>query len=66
VEARIAYQSKLPRTFRRSLAFLDSSPVPKKTQHAVNGTPARMWSMFDGFTAEGAIARGLVANGLAI
>jgi predicted O-methyltransferase YrrM/glycosyltransferase involved in cell wall biosynthesis len=51
-KARIAYQSKLPRTFRRSLAFPDSSPVPEKTQHAVNGTPARMWSMYDGFTAE--------------
>ncbi len=50
--ARIEQQAILPRMTRGSLALPDRAALPEKTREAVNGTPARMWSMFDGFTAE--------------
>jgi predicted O-methyltransferase YrrM/glycosyltransferase involved in cell wall biosynthesis len=50
--ARIDQQASLPRMSRRSLALPDRTALPEKTREAVNGTPARVWSMFDGFTAE--------------
>jgi predicted O-methyltransferase YrrM len=50
--ARIDQQASLPRMTRGSLALPDRTAVPEKTREAVNGMPARVWSMFDGFTAE--------------
>jgi predicted O-methyltransferase YrrM len=50
--ARIDQHASLPRMTRGSLALPDRTALPEKTREAVNGTPARVWSMFDGFTAE--------------
>lgn len=49
---RIKKQQALPRVRRYSLAFPDRDPIPEKTAQPVNGVPARLWSMFDGNTAE--------------
>ncbi len=50
--ARIQEQQSWPRTKRQSLAFPDRPPIPEKTLNAVNQLPARLWSMYDGNTAE--------------
>lgn len=50
--ARMDQQISLPKITRDCLALPDKAAIPEKTIHAVNGTPARLWSMFDGFTAE--------------
>lgn len=49
---RIERQKALPRGVRRSIALPELVAVPEKTVHDVNGAPARLWSMFDGFTVE--------------
>ncbi|MGH6834175.1 MAG: class I SAM-dependent methyltransferase [Methylocella sp.] len=49
---RIERRKSLPRGIRRSIAFPDRVAAPEKTRHDVNGKAARLWSMFDGFTAE--------------
>lgn len=41
-----------PRVKRQSVAFPAREPAPEKTLLPVNGRPARLWSMFDGNTAE--------------
>lgn len=50
--ARIDQQKRLPKIRRQSIALPDLPAVPEKTAHPVHGKPARLWSMFDGFTAE--------------
>ena len=51
--ARIERQAARPKPpRRRSLAFPDRAPVPERTPQAVNGAPARLWSMYDARTAE--------------
>jgi predicted O-methyltransferase YrrM len=50
--ARIVEHQSLPRTRRESVAFPDRRPIPEKTLVPVNDRPARLWSMFDGNTAE--------------
>ncbi len=51
-QQRIAQQKKTSRPFRFSLALPSRIVVPEKTPYPLNGKPARLWSMFDGFTAE--------------
>jgi len=50
--ARVEEQQARPRGRRESLAIPDRQPIPEKTPVPVNGRPARLWSMFDGNTAE--------------
>ena len=50
--ARVEEQQSRPRPTRGSLAFPERQPVPEKTPVPVNGRPARLWSMYDGNTAE--------------
>jgi predicted O-methyltransferase YrrM len=51
--ARIDQQKRLPKVPRKSIAlWRDLLAVPEKTAHPVHGKPARLWSMFDGFTPE--------------
>ncbi|HEY1796705.1 MAG TPA: glycosyltransferase [Stellaceae bacterium] len=50
--ARIDRQTGRPKPVRGSLAFPDREPVPENTPQPVNGTPARLWSMYDSRTAE--------------
>jgi len=49
---RIEEHRSQPRISRKSFAFPDRQPIPEKTLVPVNGRPARLWSMFDGNTAE--------------
>ena len=49
---RVEEQQSRPRPTRGSLAFPERQPVPEKTPVPVNGRPARLWSMYDGNTAE--------------
>jgi predicted O-methyltransferase YrrM/glycosyltransferase involved in cell wall biosynthesis len=51
-QRRIEERNKIPRPFRHSLALPARKAAPEKTPHPVDGKPARLWSMFDGFTAE--------------
>jgi predicted O-methyltransferase YrrM/glycosyltransferase involved in cell wall biosynthesis len=51
-QQRIEERNKIPRPFRHSLAIPTRKAAPEKTPHPVNGKAARLWSMFDGFTAE--------------
>jgi predicted O-methyltransferase YrrM len=51
-QARIERHRKQPKVARASLALPERPALPEKTRQAVNGQPARLWSMFDGFTAE--------------
>ena len=51
-QQRIQERNKIPRPFRQSLALPTCKATPEKTPHLVNGKSARLWSMFDGFTAE--------------
>lgn len=53
--ARIERQAGRPKPRRRSLAFPEREPVPERTPQAVNGAPARLWSMYDSRTAESEI-----------
>lgn len=50
--ARIEEHRSRPRAVRESIAFPEKQPVPEKTLAPVNDRPARLWSMFDGNTAE--------------
>jgi predicted O-methyltransferase YrrM len=50
--ARIEKQAARPKPRRQSLAFPEREPVPERTPQAVNGTPARLWSMYDSRSAE--------------
>lgn len=50
--SRIEKQKSLPKGLRRSVAIPERLAIPEKTTRSVNGTAARLWSMFDGFTAE--------------
>jgi hypothetical protein len=49
---RVEEQRSRPRVTRSSLTFPDRQPIPEKTAVPVNGRPARLWSMYDGNTAE--------------
>jgi hypothetical protein len=51
-QQRIEQQNEISRPIRFSLALPTRIVVPEKTPLPVNGKPARLWSMFDGFTAE--------------
>jgi predicted O-methyltransferase YrrM len=53
--ARIERQAGRPKPRRQSLAFPERQPVPERTPQAVNGAPARLWSMYDSHTAESEI-----------
>lgn len=50
--ARVEELEARPRVERASLAFPERQPIPEKTPIPVNGKPARLWSMYDGNTAE--------------
>lgn len=50
--ARINQQKRQPKVTRKSLALPDLQAVPERTIPLVRGKPSRLWSMFDGFTAE--------------
>jgi hypothetical protein len=50
--ARVEEQRSWPKAQRHSLAFPARPPIPEKTPIPVNGRPARLWSMYDGNTAE--------------
>lgn len=50
--ARIEEHRSRPHIARESIAFPEKQPVPEKTLVPVNDRPARLWSMFDGNTAE--------------
>jgi len=50
--ARVEEQQSRPRFRRVSLTFPEREPIPEKTPIPVNGLPARLWSMYDGNTAE--------------
>jgi len=50
--ARVDELRSRPRVKRLSAAFPEREPIPEKTLVPVNGRPARLWSMFDGNTAE--------------
>jgi predicted O-methyltransferase YrrM/glycosyltransferase involved in cell wall biosynthesis len=49
---RIDQHKRLPKVPRKSLALPDRDAIPEKTIPSVHGKPSRLWSMFDGFTAE--------------
>ncbi len=49
---RIEKQKSLPVVARHCVALSDRAVLPEKTPQDVNGKAARLWSMFDGFTAE--------------
>jgi predicted O-methyltransferase YrrM/glycosyltransferase involved in cell wall biosynthesis len=51
-KGRIDRQKSLPRLKRFSTALPQNIAIPEKTMHSVDGKAARLWSMFDGFTAE--------------
>lgn len=51
-QERIEGQGSVPRPIRLSQAVPRSHAIPEKTVGSVDGKPARLWSMFDGFTAE--------------
>jgi predicted O-methyltransferase YrrM len=51
-QARIEEHRSRPHIVRESVAFPEGLPIPEKTLEPVNGRPARLWSMFDGNTAE--------------
>jgi predicted O-methyltransferase YrrM len=50
--ARMDAQRRLPKPIRRSLVLPEAPAVPERTQPPVGDKPARIWSMFDGWTAE--------------
>jgi len=51
-QERVARQKSRPKINRLSSVFPDRAAGPEKTPGDVFGKPARLWSMFDGFTAE--------------
>lgn len=51
-QTRVEEHRSRPRVMRGSVAFPERHPVPEKTLQPVNDRPARLWSMFDGNTAE--------------
>jgi predicted O-methyltransferase YrrM len=51
-QERIAKQRSTPKPIRLSVAFPEREAIPEKTPPDVQGKPARLWSMFDGRTAE--------------
>jgi len=51
-QERIGRQRRMPKSVRRSVALPDRSALPEKTRQPVGQTPSRVWSMFDGYTAE--------------
>jgi len=51
-QARIEQHKQLPKIARASAALPDRPALPEKTAQPVGDTPSRLWSMFDGFTAE--------------
>jgi glycosyltransferase involved in cell wall biosynthesis len=50
--ARVEGQRQTPKPERRSVVFPHLHALPEKTMGAVNGKPARIWSMLDGWTGE--------------
>ena len=50
--ARMDAQRRLPKPVRQSLVLPDVHAVPEKTEPPVGDKAARIWSMFDGWTAE--------------
>lgn len=50
--ARMDAQRRSPKPIRRSLVLPDLHAVPEKTTPPVGDKAARIWSMFDGWTAE--------------
>jgi len=50
--SRVERQKAAPRPLRRSVCLPERVVAPEKTPHPVRDKPARLWSMFDGFSAE--------------
>lgn len=52
LQQRLEQYGKLPKVARTSVALPEWQALPEKTAEPVGNLPARLWSMFDGFTAE--------------
>lgn len=49
---RIEAQRRIPKPVRNSIVLSGAPALPEKTEPPVGAKPARLWSMFDGWTAE--------------